>query len=716
MLTAAAVAFNLWDLRAERLVVEYPNDSQTHRQMVVWATQMLSHGLLPFDQWYAHLSLGSPFFVQYQSASAVLDGLVGLLIGPKVAYAWSLYLLLALWPLCVYATGRLLRLGRWESGVAAAMSPLIFSVTGRGFEHQAYLWLGSGLWSELWAMWTLPLAVAFSWRYVQERRFLFPAVFFMAATIAFHFLMAYLAAFFLVLMALLVREGFRQRVVRALTVGVLSLLATLWVTVPLLADARWTALNEFQVHTTIDDSYGARTVLTWLVHGQLYDRGRLPVLTILVAVGLVWSVVHARRDRRARLLLGMWLVSLLLYFGRPTLGFVLDLLPGNKDLLFQRFVVGLDLSGLLLAAVGAVWLVELVRSLLATRARTLLNSLTRPSHAGLIGSVSAVVAVVTVLAPAWTQVRTYDQEDAAWIGYQQRVDSTQGADVTALLSLAARRGGGRVYAGMPSNWGHSFKVGGVQVYIYMEDSSVDAVGFTLRGFGLMTDPEAWFDEDNPGDYDVMGIRYLLEPLGARPPVPATLLTTAGDYALWTVPTSGIISVVDTTAPIAANASDLGSSTRGFLRSKLPDLDLYPTIAFAGAPGAAPTVSPGSKPPTGPAGEVLSTSDDLTYGAASATVRANRTAVVLLHSSFDPGWSVTVDGRPARTEMIAPALVGVEVGPGVHHVVFRYHGYGSYPLLFCIAVLTLVAIAVTPSLRKRARGRGRNGADFVTAEP
>ncbi|MDE3094058.1 MAG: hypothetical protein KGJ47_09785, partial [Acidobacteriota bacterium] len=169
-LVALAVAFNLWSLRFERLSVAYPNDSGMHLQMTAVAESLLRHGISPFDHWYPLLSLGSPFFVQYQSFSAVLTGALSIFFGTAATYAWSLYLLLALWPLCVYWTTRLLEWGAWESAGAAALAPLIFTVTGRGFGHQSYVWIGSGLWSQLWAMWTLPLAWAFSWRFVAQRK------------------------------------------------------------------------------------------------------------------------------------------------------------------------------------------------------------------------------------------------------------------------------------------------------------------------------------------------------------------------------------------------------------------------------------------------------------------------------------------------------------------------------------------------------------------
>ena len=652
--------------------------------------------------------------MQYQSASAVLTGAIGLVVGVPLAFSWSLYLLLALWPLCVYWTARLLGWSRWEAGTAAVISPLLFSVTGRGFEDQAYVWLGSGLWSELWAMWSLPLAIGLSWRYLTQRRHLVGAVLALSATIAFHFLIAYLAALILLTMVALKPSELLRRLGRAAILGGAALLATLWVTLPLLADAKWTAFNEFQVGTAIDDSYGARTVLHWLFTGQLFDYHRFPIVSILVAVGLVVCVTRSRRDERARLLVAVFVLSLLLYFGRPTMGFVLDRLPGNRDLLFQRFLAGVQLAGILLAAVGAVWLARAAASWLhrhhepaALRARRRVR---------LIGSVAAVGLLIVALFPAWNQLRAYGEQNALWVGYQRSVDAVQGRQLTSLVDLAERRGGGRIYAGLPTNWGYDFRIGGVQVYDYLEGTTADAVGLTLRTFSLMTDPEAWFDEDNPGDYSVFGVRYILAPAGMVPPVPATLLERDGDVALWSVRSTGVIQVVDTTTAIAANASDLGATTKAFLASDLPDQAIYPTIAFAGQPAAPPTLAPGQRP-AGPAGTVAVETLDLANGSAAAVVTARRPAVVLLKVSFDPGWTATVDGVTVATQMVAPALVGVAVGPGTHRVVFTYHGYGSYAALFAVAVATLVALGVGPAVWRRRRRRGpADGATREDADP
>ncbi len=714
MLTLLAVGFNLWVLRAERLPVAYPNDSSVHLQMVTFAGHLLSSGQFPLDHWYPYLSLGSPFFVQYQSTPAILTGALGQVIGAQQAFSWTLYLLLSLWPICIYWSGRLLGWGRWMSAASAAISSLLFSITGYGYEDQSYLAIGNGVWTQLWAMWTLPLAWGFSWRYVSQRRYLLGAVSTMALTITFHFLTAYLAGLSLIVLIFVRPRDIARRLSRAMLVGIGALLATLWVTLPLLVDSKWVAIDPFQVGTFWTDSYGARKILDWLVTGRLYDNGRFPVVTILVGIGLIVCLVRFRKDERARVIVGLWVLSLLLYFGRPTLGPVANLLPGNSQLLFQRYIFGVQLAGIFLAGIGVVTLIQLADAGIRGRANAFADRLSVNPWFVALRAPAAIVVLVLVLYPAWTQTASYASASATWIHYQQSEDATEGVDVNTLLTIAQHDGGGRIYAGLPTNWGHSFTVGEVPVYIYLTDVGADSIGFTLRTTSLMTAPEAYFDESNPGDYATFGVRYLLLPQGHPPPVPATLITQLGPYQLWTVGKTQLIQVVDTSGTIAANGSNIGYQTSSFLESDLPSKGIYPTIAYAGQPAAVPT-SPAGSTTKGPAGTVLSEHIDLTRGRAVATVFARRTAVVLLKSSFNPGWTVTVDGESVSTEMVAPALVGVTVAPGQHTVVFTFRGFSSYPLLFGTGFITLVIIGLCPMWWRRNKQRLRRSKTLARAK-
>ena len=82
----------------------------------------------------------------------------------------------------------------------------------------------------------------------------------------------------------------------------------------------------------------------------------------------------------------------------------------------------------------------------------------------------------------------------------------------------------------------------------------------------------------------------------------------------------------------------------------------------------------------------------------------RPGVVVLSTSYDSGWTATVNGRPQPTRMVAPALVAADVPAGTDHVVFRYHGYGDYPELLALSGLTLVVLAAVPVCLRRARRR------------
>ena len=85
-------------------------------------------------------------------------------IGPDLAFRWSLYLLLSLWPISVYRSARAFGAGRPAAAASAAMAPFLVSATGVGYEQHAYVWTGFGVWTQLWASWTLPLAWGFTYK------------------------------------------------------------------------------------------------------------------------------------------------------------------------------------------------------------------------------------------------------------------------------------------------------------------------------------------------------------------------------------------------------------------------------------------------------------------------------------------------------------------------------------------------------------------------
>ncbi len=685
-----AVVWNAWHWRPELTGVPYLDDSSVHDQMVRFATRRLQAGHLPLTSWFPYLGLGSPHFLHYQSLPSMLTGAAGMVVGGDVAFRWSLYLLLVLWPLPVFVSARVFGLSRGAAAVTAAASPFLASAIGVGYEPKAYVWIGYGVWAQLWASWTLPLAWAFTWRAMSSRRAVLPAVVFVALTMALHFETGYLAAVAIVIVPFLSWPGLRDRLRRAGLVALGSLLCSAWVTVPLIADGRWAATNEILAPTPLVNGYGAKTVLSWLVTGRLYDAGRFPIVTVLVAVGLGTCLVRWRTDSKGRAIVALWVVSLLLSFGRTTFGVLTKVLPGSTDIFMRRFMMGIQLAGLFLAGIGAITVLRLAARVV-DRVRPPLAAWARTRRAAPVVAGVALVALVGALAPAWTQMGAYAGRNAEAVAAQRATDTVSQPQIGAIIAYVRQHGGGRAYAGLPSNWGTNFTVGVVPVFKYLESQDIDEVGYTLRTASLMTDPEYFFDEDVPGDFALFGIRYLILPAGHVPPVPADLVLSRGPYDLWVIPDDRYVRVVDTVGVLTVDRTDVGVKSVAYLRSPLPGMGEYLAVGFDGdapSPLTAPTAAAAARTDVG---TVRSETDHLADGTVRATVMARHKAVVVLSASFDPGWTVVVDGHRARPEMLAPALVGVTVDAGVHTVVFDYVGFSAYPALFAVLVVAFVAL-------------------------
>ncbi|MGD0193881.1 MAG: YfhO family protein [Candidatus Dormibacteria bacterium] len=697
LFVAGACAFGLVTMSAELTIVQPVNDESLHFEMVRWAVQQIHEGhLLPLNGWFPYLGFGDPQFSHYQSLPHLITAYVSLIFGTASTERWAGYLLFALFPLSVYAGTRLLGWSKWESGAAALISPLLVSVTGYGYESFSYTWLGNGLWSQEWGMFLLPLAWGTSWRAVHGvgRGKYALAALVVGLTIAMHYLTGYFALLSVGVFVIVVWRGLLPRVGRAALVFAGAALVASFVVVPLLAGAAYFNDSVFNQNTFWLNSWGAPQAIGWLVTGQLFDSGRFPIVSLLVALGVAVCVCRFRKDVRARALLGLMAMSLVLFSGRPTFGFIINLLPGNTDLFLSRYMMGIQLAGDMLAGVGLVW---------AGSAALRLARRWRPSVRLVPVVAGLMAAAVVVTLPAWLNRAAYAASDSASIATQVATDQSDGAALDVLIDDITASGGGRTYAGLPGNWGAQYEIGQVPVYEYLADNDVDEVGFVLRTSSLMTDNEAYFNQSDPAQYQLYDIRYILMPAGMTPPVPATLLASSGRHRLWVVTTSGYMEVVDTSGIVEANRSDMAAQMQPYLRSTAFHDGELATVAYNGGAAAAPTLpftaTPNSSP--GTTTDVLVEEQD---GYFAGTVTANRTAAVVLKATYDPGWRVTVDGRDATPYMVVPGFVAVTVSAGTHDVVFEYVGYAHYGVLFAIGALTLILLALGPLLWRRKLGR------------
>lgn len=686
LVVSAVVAFNLWSFREALIQVAYLYDAPVHEQMVKFATATIEAGRLPYTTWFPYVGLGSAQFLHYQSLGAVLAGLAGVAIGAGNAFRWAIYLLVALWPIAIYSSARLFGFPRLASMVAAALSPFVVSYTGIAFERGAYSWIGGAeVWTQLFGMWALPFAWAFTWRALEDARFLWPAAALVGLTFAFHFLCGYLAFFGIIVLALLAGGAWARHLARAAVVFCGGLVSAAWVVVPLMLFSKWSAINEILAETPYVKGYGAGQELEWLFKGQIFDARRtLPVISVAVALGLAVTLVRWKSNSLNRGLLGLFVACLLLSFGATTWGPLIDLVPAHADLYFRRFNMGTQLAGIYLAGVGVAYMLEIWyrwAERFGTAERTRLAA-----------SLCFGAAAVAWFSPAGLEIYHYDQSDRTTIGTQSVSDVTEGRLIAPLINYVQEHGGGRVYAGQSNNWGQKFTVGYVPVYKYLVNQRVEETTYVVPTTSLMLGPEADFDPYNPADYELFGIRYLFLPTGLTAPVPARLVMARGNYSLWQYDDVGYFEPVEVTGTFSANRADIGSESQLLLESLGGGQDWavrWPGMPEPPAPqGRVPVAATLSG-----TGVVKSAHTDLTSGYLSATVDMDRAGVLLAAVAFDPGWHAWVDGKAVKTEMMAPAVVGVPLARGQYHVVLRYEGFSWYPELWAASLLSLVALGV-----------------------
>jgi hypothetical protein len=243
-----------------------------------------------------------------------------------------------------------------------------------------------------------------------------------------------------------------------------------------------------------------------------------------------------------------------------------------------------------------------------------------------------------------------------------------------------------------------YRIGQVPMFAVLTNLDVEALGFTRPTWSLGSPAEYRFRDANPAHYDVYDVRWVIAPDDRAAPIPAaTVVTQRGRHILYEMPTDGPIDVVDVGAPLQADRTNLGVRIAPYLSSVQVAEHVVPSITFGAFAAAAPTVSPGETPSDVP-GVVSKVHDRLEDGVASATVDLERAGAVILKTSFDNRWTVTVDGERLEPQMFAPGFVGRAVPAGRHQIEFRYAPFPRYDLLLLIGALTLVALFVIPRRR------------------
>ena len=704
----AAVGFNLWHLYPEVTGGAVAiNDSVYHLLLTELAVKALLNGKDVTDPWQGTMSMGFPIFHYYQHLPHVSVALVHVItfeVFPLFdMMRWSTYLLLSIFPLSIYWSLRRFDFDSLTSAMGGLVATLIgtdFADLGApyfraygGLGQTSYIFQGWGLYSQLWAMVALPPAVSIAYQVMRTGRGYFWATLLLSATLMSHLLYGYMAFLTLGALALIpilqlqnlqsVAPTVLMRWKRLTVLLFLVVVVTSYFLVPFFIDREYFNTGVLIKHG-IMDSFGHSVILGALAGGNLFDFGRFPSFSILVFSGLAICIFRYRYERYL-IPVVIFLFWLLIFFGRPTWGSLIDLLPLSQYMHMHRFIAGVHLGGLFLSAVAlsAGWSWALGRST------------NRYIYVLAVGALT-----VLLLAPMFAERRTYLAQNATKIEQSRESLNAERHQLVDLVETVRKLPPGRVFAGAAGGdyWGDGYLVGSTPVNHLLGAEGLDMMSYSFHTYSLPSYVLTKFDETRWEHYDVFNVRYVVAPDYWESPPFVQLLQKFGRHNLYTVETAGYFDFVRSDLSLAGKASNFYYVASGWLSSTLPEMKRYPRVYvddYYLLPGLIPfsestnVIPYNPLPGHSPFGSVIS--EEIGRSSYTADVVVEQESMLLLKATYHPNWEALVNGVKVNTVMLMPGFTGIELSPGTHKVHIEYKSRTVRSVLLCIAPLTLILI-------------------------
>jgi hypothetical protein len=596
------------------------------------------------------------------------------------------YVLLVLFPLTVFLSMRWMRFPVAAAAFGAAGSSLLVTINSFGFDYQSYLWRGYGMYTQLWAMHMAFLTIAAAYRALRFGKSVWVASLLLGLFVLTHLLYAYIVGIAIVVLTFwgIRRHNALQRFVRLGVIGSFALVISAYMWLPLITTLGGYLNNSPYLQAEKYDSYGAETILGWLVSGQLFDFGRWPMLTGLFFVGVVAAILS--RMKVAWVALALFVVWLVIYFGRPTWGPLVDLLPLHDALFLHRFVGAVHLGAILLMGVGGAALWYLVVA---------------SGEARRVGI--AVLLITLWFVPLINERVAYYDENTAW---QRRsmVALESDADAQAILAAVRElpRGSGRVFMGLRAGFGGEMRFQDLPFYSLLYFHAIEGLP-PPGGGGSLNGDFIWdFNDQVAADFDRWNVGWMVAPADyAAAPFLTPVLETA-KYTLYRAPTSGYGTFGRLIARDAhANQETLFATNLAWERGPSSDIGEYirhdyPAKAIGEGPLSAPACPDGTIP-----------FQSFQAGLLRFVAECSTDSTFIIKTTWHPNWKVTVDGEVVQDFMVSPSHIGVPFPAGRHAITAQYE---PTPAKQPLAIVGLIAIAVLLLLR----GRLDRWADRVAA--
>ena len=696
-----AIVFNAVFLWPELTISNFSlNDEVLHLSSVQQAVSVLKAGQDPTDFWLPQIGLGFPFFEYYQHFPQLVLTIIKFIFSSASLFFLfniSRYLLLVLFPLSIFLAMRRMEFDYLAAGIGAFISSLLSTEALYGLDYGSYIWRGSGLYTQLWAMFFLPLALAEIYRVVLNKK----GNLILAVSLStFVFLSNLIYGYILVLSSILFvflqlkKEEILFRLKKLILIFILLGFATSYFWIPFLLDK--TYLNRSIWEAALKyDSYGAVTVLSNLFLGKLFDFNRLPSLTVLFFLAVVCIIaLKCFKQENYRFLLIFTVVWLLLYFGRPFWDGLLNILPFSRNLHLHRFIGGFHLGAIMVIGAGIFCIFQFLKKF------------------SLKFSILFFILLLIIISPAIIERVKFYRENTIWKIESQKAFLSNQKEISEIEQTLKNLPPGRVYAGLPSTWGgtYYYKIGFVNIYDIFPQLGFDSFGYSYYSLAFSDDIRLHFDDTKIFQYSLFNIRYVLLHKTWTSAYYYQKIKEFDNYILYEVPTTGYFDLVDAPAVFYGKKDDFYYPNAKWLFSQLPELKQHPIIEIGENPKKTfgLPVFPFLKVDENTLAELAKTQNE------KGVILGEKTGInkywaqfgvyedsfLMLKTNYHPRWNVYLDYEKVSPVMLAPGFIGIKVSPGIHQALFLYKSPPYRIILLIFTILVLVSYFLIKKFQKK----------------